>query len=105
VDEYVCVSVASLPGESAEDFGRRLTAFWTSVLRSRPADYQRVFAESTQFESAGDCLKRQYLIGMDVAKTLERDLIASGIACDPVDLDDLYSKYEASGPHWFQIPH
>jgi hypothetical protein len=32
-------------------------------------------------------------------------LAAAGIEYDPIDPDDLYSKYEATPPQWFQIPH
>jgi hypothetical protein len=105
VDEYACVTVASRANEPAEEFSRRLIDFWTAMLRHRPEDYLRVYAESTEFESDGGRLRRQYLIGVDVAEEIERELAAAGIHCEPVDRDDLYSKYEASGPHWFQIPH
>jgi hypothetical protein len=105
VDEYACVTVWSNPGESANEFRRRLTAFWSEMIRSRPDEYAMVYAESTEFEPHGERLGRQYLIAATIVETMAKELSAARIDHDPVDLDDLYSKYEASGPNWFQIPH
>jgi hypothetical protein len=33
------------------------------------------------------------------------ELARGQMAHMPVDLDETYSKYEASGPDWFQIDH
>ena len=105
VDEYACVTVRSRPGEAADDFNKRLIVFWSHVLRSRPDEYERVYAETTRFVPAGDRLTRQYMIGADVADVLAAELTAAGVEHDPIDPDDLYSKYEATPPDWFQIPH
>ena len=50
-------------------------------------------------------MTRQYLVGVEVADVLATELIGAGIDHDPIDADDLYSKYEAAPPEWFQIPH
>jgi len=105
VSEYTCVTVRSRPGEGREAFGKRLTEFWSGVLRTRKADYERVYAETTRFEPAGDRVTRQYLIEADVAGIIAAEFSRAGIDHDPIDPDDLYSKYEATPPDWFQIPH
>ena len=33
------------------------------------------------------------------------ELAAAGVGHAPVDRDDLYSKYEATSPDWFQLDH
>src|SRR5687768_14171006 len=95
VDEYVCVTVRSRPGESGDGFNKRLIAFWSGMLRARKADYERVYAETTRFAPDGDRLTRQYLVGAEVAGGLATELASAGIDHDPIDPDDLYSKYEA----------
>ena len=105
MDEYVCVTVKSRPGEGAYAFHKRLIAFWSHILRSRKTEYDRVYAETTRFETVGDRVTRQYMIGADVADVLVAEMAADGIDHGPVDADDLYSKYEATPPEWFQIPH
>jgi hypothetical protein len=105
VDEYVCVTVKSRPGEPPDQFNKRLIAFWSHALRSRPDEYERVYAETTRFEAAGGRTTRQYMIGADVVEVLRAELEGAEIDYDPIDPDDLFSKYEATPPEWFQIPH
>ena len=105
MDEYVCVTVKSRPREGPDEFHKRLIALWSRVIRSRPEEYAQVYAETTRFESAGDRVTRQYMIGADVAEVLVTELDGAGIDHDPIDPDDLYSKFEATPPDWFQIPH
>lgn len=105
MDEYVCVTVRSGPGESAEGFNKRLIDFWSGMLRARKDDYERVYAETTRFAPEADRLTRQYLVGAEVAGGLSNELTSARIDHDPVDPNDLYSKYEATPPDWFQIPH
>lgn len=105
MEEFVCVTTRSRPQESVAEYSRRLTEFWTGVLRCQPAEYLRVYAEASQFAGDRGCVTRQYMIGADVADTITNLLAAAGIDHDPIDPDDLYSKYEATPPDWFQIPH
>jgi hypothetical protein len=105
VEEFVCMTVRSRPGESADGFNKRLIDFWSGMLRARKADYERVYAETTRFAAAGDRLTRQYLVESATAGVLADELTAAGVDHDPPDLGDLYSKYEAVPPEWFQIPH
>lgn len=105
MDEFVCVTVISQPGEAQSDFAARLSQFWTHMLRSRPDDFEKVYAEATGFEQAGDLQKRQYLVEPGVVPVLEQEMRAAGLNHEPIDMDDLYSKYEAVAPDWWQIEH
>ena len=105
VSDYVCITARSRAGEGADAFNKRLIVFWSAVLRARKADYERVYAETTRFEVAGDVMTRQYMMEAGVADALAEEMNRAGIDHDPVDPDDLFSKYEATPPDWFQIPH
>ncbi|MFL5342598.1 MAG: hypothetical protein ACJ8F7_20895 [Gemmataceae bacterium] len=105
MDEYICITVLSNPGEAQADFAARLSRFWTQMLRTRKADFERVYAETTAFEPHGDRLSRRYLAEAGVREVLERELAAAGVKFEPVDADDLYSKYEAVPPEWMWIEH
>ncbi|HJZ56384.1 MAG TPA: hypothetical protein VKE74_15575 [Gemmataceae bacterium] len=105
VDEYLCVTLLARPGESETEFKARLTAFWTHMLRSRPDDYAKVYAEATAFGTAGGRVSRQYMVEAGVVGVLTNELSAAGVEYVPVDEDDTYSKYEAAPPDWFWIEH
>jgi hypothetical protein len=105
VDKYILLTVLGRQGEAEADFALRLSGFWTGVLRDRPDDFEKVYAESTRFEARGNRPARQYLAEAAVAATLEARLRDAGLDFEPIDRDDLYSKYEASGADWMQIEH
>lgn len=105
MDTYVCLTLLSLPGESETGFKARLSAFWTHMLRNHPTDYEKVYAETTLFEPKGNRLMRGYLVEVDTAPILAAQLSELGVEHEPIDADDLYSKYEATSPDWFQIDH
>ena len=105
MDDYLCVTLVGKPGEPEPEFKARLTAFWTHVLRNRPDDYERVYAEATAFGSSDGRPTRQYFVEAGAAGALVGELAAAGVDLLPVDADDVYSKYEASSPDWFQIEH
>ena len=105
MDEYICVTLLGKPGEPESAFRSRLVAFWTHMLRNRPDDYEKVYAEATEFESNGGRVSRQYMVEPAAVPVLTTELAAAGIDVDPVDGDDLYSKAEASSSGWFQIEH
>lgn len=105
MDDFVCVTVRSRPGEAFDAFNKRLIDFWSGMIRVRPDEYKRVYAETTQYVPVGDQLTRQYMVEVGVADVLAGELTAVGVDRDPVDADDVYSKYEATPPEWFQIPH
>lgn len=103
--EYVCLTLHARHGESEPAFKARLTAFWTHMLRNKPDDYERVYAEATRFGIADGCMTRQYMLEVEAAPALIAELTATGITFEPVDVDDTYTKYEATSPDWFQIEH
>jgi hypothetical protein len=105
MDDYLCLTVLARPGESEAEFKSRLSAFWTGLLRAKPDEFEKVYAETVAFEQHGDRLGRKYLIEADVAELLVKELAAGGLAHLPIDPDDLYSKYEAAPPDWFWIEH
>ncbi len=105
MDEYLRLTVLSRPGESQADFAARLSRFWTHLLRQRQNDFEKVYAETTAFEAKDQRWNRQYLIEEDVSGVLEQELAAAGLDCEPIDREDLYSRYEAVPPEWMQIEH
>jgi hypothetical protein len=105
VDEFVCITVQSAPGESEAAFAARLSRFWTHMLRNYKSDFERVYAETTAFEECGGRLSRQYLAQDEVLDLLEKEMQAAGIGHEPIDRDNVYTKYEAVPPEWMQIEH
>ena len=105
MDEYVSVTVTGTPGEAGAALKARLTAFWTHMLRSRPDDYEKVYAEATGFEAAGGTVTRQYLVRTDGVAVLLAELTGAGLGYDEPDEGETYSKYEATSPDWFQLEH
>jgi len=105
MNELVCLTLLSHAGESEADFQGRLSTFWTHMLRNHEADYEQVYAEASKSEHRGEYVTRQYMLALDVAAKLTQQLAAGGIDHDPIDEDDIYNKYEATSPNWFQIEH
>lgn len=104
-DDYLSLTVHSRPDESPGDFKTRLSAFWTLMLRNHPDDFEKVYAETVEFDRAGDRLTRQYLIEAEVAGFLEIQLRESGMEFEPIDADEVFSKFEATPPEWMWIEH
>jgi hypothetical protein len=105
VDEYVCITVLSKAGESEADFSARLSRFWTHMLRTRKPDFEKVYAETTAFEEDAGRWSRQYLAELGVADVVEAELRSAGLDFEPIDRDEVYSRYEAVPPEWMQIEH
>jgi len=105
MNDYVCITLCSHSGESASDFKSRLSAFWTHLLRHNPALFERVYAETAAFEPRGEILTRQYLVEAVGASAIEEVLREMALEFEPIDPEDLYSKYEAKPPEWFWIEH
>jgi hypothetical protein len=103
--EYVCITVLSQPAEAPSAFSGRLSRFWTHMLRNFKSDFEKVYAETTEFEDQAGCLARQYLAESIVIGLLEKEFTAAGFAYEPVDRDEVYSRYEAVPPEWMQIEH
>jgi hypothetical protein len=105
LDEYVCITVLSAPGEGRSEFAARLSRFWTHMLRNYKSDFEKVYAEKAAFEQKADRLTRQYLALDEVVPLLEAEFAKAGVHHEPVDRADTYSKYEAVAPEWMQIEH
>jgi hypothetical protein len=105
LDEYVCITVLSAPGEGQPEFSARLSRFWTHMLRNYKADFEKVYAEKAAFEERANRLARQYLAREEVVQLLESEFAKAGVEHEPVDHDDTYTKYEAVAPEWMQIEH
>ena len=105
MDEYVCITVLSRPGEEQSEFAARLSRFWTQMLRQRKADFEKVYAETTVFEECESGWSRQYLAELGVVDLLESEMNAAEIVFEVIDRDELFSKYEAVAPEWMQIEH
>lgn len=104
-DIYLCLNVVASAGESEAAFKSRLTAAWTHLLRTAPDTYEAVYAEAKNFDTSDGIISRAYMVEADAAEEVVAALAASGVEVLPFDPDDGYSKYEASGSEWFQIPH
>lgn len=103
--EYLCLTLLGEPEESRESFQSRLTAWWSYLLRQRPELYEQVYAEAVEFTQHQGRLARQYMVAVEAADAVVEEAIRFGLASVPLERDDLYSRYEASGPEWFQIEH
>jgi hypothetical protein len=103
--EYLCLTILGNEGESESAFKQRLTEFWTYMLRTKPGDYEKVYAEATKFGNAGSRVSRQYMIDAEAIDLITAELTAQSLAYAPIDREDVYSKYEATSPDWFQIEH
>jgi hypothetical protein len=104
-NEYLCLTLVANASEAEAAFKARLTVFWTYLLRTAPDTYEAVFAEAKAFGVTGGRAAREYMVEANAAEAVSAALTANGIATLPLDPDDVYSKYEASGSEWFQIPH
>jgi hypothetical protein len=105
MDDYICITVLAQLGEAEGDFSARLSRLWTHMLRDRKQDFEKVYAETTEFDDHGGRLSRQYLAQIDVLDLLETEMNSAGIDFEPVARDEVYSKYEATPPEWMQIEH
>jgi len=105
MDEFVCLTLLANPGEAEAAFSARLSRFWTQMLRNRPDDFKKVYAEAAAFEEHRGRLTRRYLAAEDVLAVLEKELASAGVEQLPVDRDETFTKYEAVAPEWWQIEH
>ncbi|MBY0458377.1 MAG: hypothetical protein K2V38_13640, partial [Gemmataceae bacterium] len=101
----LCLTLLAAVGEEESAFKSRLTAFWSHLLRTQPDLYEALFAEARAFERTGGRVSRQYMVEAGAADAVTSALRDGGIATGPLDPDDTYTKYEASGAEWFQVEH
>ena len=105
MEEYLCITVQSHPGESKDSFKTRLSTLWSSMLRQDEDRFEKVYAETAKFEEKDSRLTRQYLMEEGVVDEVERRLLEAGVDFSPIDREDRFSKYEAAPPEWMQIEH
>lgn len=105
MDEYVTLRLISRPEEPADAFRRRLIDFWSHLLRRRPDDYAGVLAEAARAEATPEGHAREYLVSIAAVDVVVAELAAAGIDHAEVDRDEVFTKFEATPPDWFQIPH
>ena len=103
--EYLCLTLLAEVGEAETAFRSRLTALWSAMLKTLPAEYERIYSEATAFDREGGAVARRYMIDPAVVGSLLPLLARHGIAHLPIDEDDLYSRAEASSNEWFQLEH
>ncbi len=105
MDDYLCLTLLANPGEPEPAFKLRLVEFWTHMLRTKPDDYEGVYAEARAFDTERGRTCRRYMVDVGAMPAVTAELRATGMAFTDVDADDTYSKAEASSSEWFQIPH
>lgn len=105
MDEYQGVTVIGLKGEKESAFSARLSTFWTGVLRNNPELFEKVYAETTEFEDENGCPTRKYAIEPDGVAEILRLAQANGVGCLAIDPEDTYTRHEAVAPEWWQIEH
>ena len=83
-------------------------AFQTAwrIVGGNPHEAEDVVQEAwLRAVSSLDRWSRQYLTHLDVVDVVEAELRTADFDLEPVDRDELYSKYEAVPPEWMQIEH
>lgn len=103
--DYLCLTLLANTGEPESAFKARLTAAWTHLLRTAPDTYDAVYAEAKAFDITNGRVSRAYMVESDAADAVAAALAGQAVEAFPLDADDVYSKYEASGSDWFQIAH
>lgn len=103
--EYILVTVCSKKEESENTFSQRLSLFWTQMLRQNLEEFEKVYAECSEFENHGGLLGRKYAILPELASPLKTKLLNEGFDVLDIDTDDFYSPYEITAPDWMQIEH
>lgn len=103
--EYILITVCSKKDESGNNFSQRLSLFWTQMLRQSPEEFEKVYAECSEFENHDATLSRKYAILPELAGPLKTKLLNEGLQVLDIDIDDFYSPYEITAPEWMQIEH
>lgn len=105
MEEFQAIVLAGNTNESESQFSKRLSQFWTEILRRHPDQFEAVFAESSQFGTRDSRPTRQYVVDPSVVPLLEAKLRETGIDLLPIDPDATYNRHEAVAPDWWQIHH
>jgi hypothetical protein len=105
MEEFQGITLKGKNGEMAPAFSGRLSVFWTLVLRQVPELFEKVYAETTEFEDHQGCPTRKYAVEPDGVAPLLQLVQANGLEFLPPDPDDTYTRHEAVAPEWWQIEH
>jgi hypothetical protein len=105
MEEFQGVTAKGQQGENEGAFSARLSTFWTVVLRQNPELFEKVYAETTEFEEDNGSPTRKYAIEPDAVQEVTQMATRHGIDFLPVDPDDTYTRHEAVAPEWWQIEH
>ncbi len=103
--EYILITVCSEKDENGNTFSQRLSLFWTQMLRQSPEEFEKVYAESSEFENQAGVLKRKYAILPELTEFLKNKFLSERLNVLDIDIDDFYSPYELTAPDWMQIEH
>lgn len=105
MEEFVCISVFAKPQEAEGPFKQRLTHFWTQILREIPDEFEKVYAETIEFETEAGKLCRRYAIEPDVVALMVSKIEKAGFEVAPHGEEDIYTKHELPATEWWQIEH
>ena len=75
------------------------------MLRQTPEEFEKVYAECSEFENHAGRLGRKYAILPELASSLKVKLVNDGLHVLNIDIEDFYSPYEIIAPEWMQIEH
>ncbi|NBR05269.1 MAG: hypothetical protein EBT92_05810 [Planctomycetes bacterium] len=75
------------------------------MLRQSPEEFEKVYAESSEFENQAGVLKRKYAILPELTEFLKNKFLSERLNVLDIDIDDFYSPYELTAPDWMQIEH
>ncbi len=105
VTEFVGIQVLGKVGETTQDFGKRLTLFWTETLRKFPDEFALVYAETICFEFLLGKPTRRYAIETQGVNFFLEKIPGEGFEVSPPTEEDIYTKYELPATEWWQIEH
>lgn len=105
MEEFQALTAVGQPGETEASFSSRLSSFWTGVLRNNLELFEKIYAETTEFEQEKGCPTRKYAVEPDGVTTLLEVAKSNEIAFLPPDPDETYTRHEAVAPEWWQIEH
>lgn len=105
MEEYQGITLKGKNGEPTPAFSGRLSVFWTQVLRQVPDLFEKVYAETTEFEDHNGSPTRKYAVEPDGVVQLLQLVKTNGLEYLTPDPDDTYTRHEAVAPEWWQIEH
>lgn len=102
---YHTLGILSMPKETEDDFRKRLTRFWTSLLRNQPDIYEDVYAEARHFGQIETRVSRHYIVNAYATDTLIDHLTLDGLESLPPEVLAEGSLPSAPSPDWVILAH